>query len=60
MYLRHSCLAQLFGDDSDGFKSGLDYVGSDMDICGGVRGGGVLSWGFSYLGFLSPQTPLIL
>jgi hypothetical protein len=45
MYSRHSSLAQLFGDDSYGFRSGLDDDGSDMDICGGVRG--VLSWGFS-------------
>jgi hypothetical protein len=44
MYSRHSSLAQLFGDDSDGFRSGLDGDGSDMEICGGVRG--VLSWGF--------------
>jgi hypothetical protein len=45
MYSRHSSLAQLFSDDSDGFRSGLDDDGSDMEICGGV-GGGVLSWGF--------------
>jgi hypothetical protein len=45
MYSRHSRLAQLFGDDSDGFRSGVDDDGSDMEICGGVRG--VLSWGFS-------------
>jgi hypothetical protein len=45
MYSRHSSLAQLFGDDSDGFRSGLDDDGSDMEICGGVTG--VLSWGFS-------------
>jgi hypothetical protein len=45
MYSRHSSLAQLFGDDSDGFRSGLDDDGSDMEICGRVRG--VLSWGFS-------------
>jgi hypothetical protein len=38
MYSRHSSLAQLFGDDSDGFRSGLDDDGSDMEICGGVRG----------------------
>jgi hypothetical protein len=38
MYSRHSNLAQLFSDDSDGFKSGLDVDGSDMEICGGVRG----------------------
>jgi hypothetical protein len=43
----HSSLAQLFGEDSDGFRSGLDDDGSDMEICGGVKGGGVLSWGFS-------------
>jgi hypothetical protein len=43
MHSRHSSLAQLFGDDSDG--SGLDDDGSDMEIYGGVRG--VLSWGFS-------------
>jgi hypothetical protein len=45
MYSRHSSLAQLFGDDFDGFRSGLDDDGSDMEICGGVRG--FLSWGFS-------------
>jgi hypothetical protein len=45
MYSRHSSLAQLFGDDSDGFRSGLDDDGADMEICGGVRR--VLSWGFS-------------
>jgi hypothetical protein len=45
MYSQHSSLAQLFGDDSDGFRSGLDDDGTDMEICGGVRG--VLSWGFS-------------
>jgi hypothetical protein len=33
MYSRHSSLAQLFGDDSDGFRSGLDD-GSYMEICG--------------------------
>jgi hypothetical protein len=38
MYLRHSNLAQLFGDDSDGFRSGLDDDGSEMEICSGVRG----------------------
>jgi hypothetical protein len=38
MYSRHSRLAQLFGDDSDGFRSGPDDDGSDMEICGGVRG----------------------
>jgi hypothetical protein len=65
MYLQHSSLAQLFGDDSDGFRSGLDDDRTDMEICGGVRGSflGVLSLegvNFSYLGFLSPQTHLIL
>jgi hypothetical protein len=66
MYSRHSSLAQLFGDDSDGFRSVLDDDGSDMEICGGVRGGpflGVLRLegvNFPYLGFLSPQIPLIL
>jgi hypothetical protein len=45
MYSRHSSFAQLFGDDSDRFRSGLDDDGSDMEIRGGVRGG--LSWGFS-------------
>jgi hypothetical protein len=65
MYSRHSSLAQLFSD-YDGFRSGLDDDGSDMEICGGVRGGpflGVLRLegvNFPYLGFLSPQTPLIL
>jgi hypothetical protein len=54
MYSRHSSLAQLFDDGSDGIRSGLDDDGSYMEICGGV------SWGFSgwvnfpYLGFLSP------
>jgi hypothetical protein len=43
MYSLYSSLAQLFGDDSIGFRLGLDDDGSD--ICGGVRG--VLSWGFS-------------
>jgi hypothetical protein len=38
MYSQHSSLAQLFGDDSDGFRSGLDDDGSDMEICGGVKG----------------------
>jgi hypothetical protein len=63
----HSSLAQLFGDDSNGFRSGLDDDGPDMEIFGGVRGGGpfigvLRSEGvnFPYLGFLSPQTPLIL
>jgi hypothetical protein len=45
MYSPHSDLVQLFGDDSDVFRSGLDDDGSDMEICSGVRG--VLSWGFS-------------
>jgi hypothetical protein len=45
MYSRQSSLAQLFCDDSDRFRSGLDDDGSDMDICGGVSG--VLSWRFS-------------
>jgi hypothetical protein len=30
MYSRHSSLAQLFGDDSDGFRSGLDDDGLDL------------------------------
>jgi hypothetical protein len=47
MYSRHSSSAQLFGDGSDGFRSRLDDDGSDMEICGGVRGVGGLSWGFS-------------
>jgi hypothetical protein len=38
MYSQHSSLAQLFGDDSDGFRSGLDDDGLDMEICGEVRG----------------------
>jgi hypothetical protein len=33
MYSWHSSLAQLFGDDSDGFRLGLDDDGSDMEIC---------------------------
>jgi hypothetical protein len=45
MYSQHSSLAKLFGDDSDGFRSGLDDDGSEMVICGGVRG--FLSWVFS-------------
>jgi hypothetical protein len=45
MYSQHSSLVQLFGEDSDGFRSGLDDDGSDIEICGGARG--VLSWGFS-------------
>jgi hypothetical protein len=56
--MMYSRLAQLFSNDSDGFRSGLDGDGSDMEICGG----GVLSWGlegvnFPYLGFLSPKPP---
>jgi hypothetical protein len=42
MYSQHSSLAQLFGDDSDGFRSGLDDDGSDMEICGGATFWGVL------------------
>jgi hypothetical protein len=38
MYSWHSSLAQLFGDDFDGSRSGNDDDGSDMEICGGVRG----------------------
>jgi hypothetical protein len=38
MYSRHSSLVQLFDGDSDGFRSGLDDDGLDMEICGGVRG----------------------
>jgi hypothetical protein len=65
MYSRHSSLAQLFGDESDGFRSGLDDDDSDMEICGGVRGGpflGVLNLrlervNFPYLGFLIPPNP---
>jgi hypothetical protein len=63
IYSRHSSLAQLFGDDSDGFRSGLYDDGSDMEICGGTRGGpflGVLRLegvNFPILVFLSPQTP---
>jgi hypothetical protein len=38
MYSQHSSLAQLLGDDSNGFRSGLNDDGSDMEICGGVRG----------------------
>jgi hypothetical protein len=34
MYSRHSRLAQLFGDDSNGFRSGLDDDGSDIDVSG--------------------------
>jgi hypothetical protein len=61
MYSRHSSLAQLFGDDSDGFRSELHDDGMDMEICGGVRGVLRLEGvNFPYLGFLSPQTPLIL
>jgi hypothetical protein len=36
--MMYSSSAQLFGDDSDGFRSGLDDDGSDMEISGGVRG----------------------
>jgi hypothetical protein len=36
MYSRHSSLVQLFGDRSDGIRSGLDDDGSYMEICGGV------------------------
>jgi hypothetical protein len=62
MYSQHSSLAQLLGDDSDGFRSGLDDDGSDMEICGGVRGPflGVLRLegvNLPYFGFLSPQIP---
>jgi hypothetical protein len=32
MYSQHLRLAQLFGDDSDGLKLGLDDDGSDMEI----------------------------
>jgi hypothetical protein len=39
MYSRHSSLAQLFGADSDGFRSGLDDDDSDMEICGGSQVG---------------------
>jgi hypothetical protein len=39
MYSWHSSLAQLFGDDSNGFRSGLHDDGLDMEICGGIRGG---------------------
>jgi hypothetical protein len=65
MYSRHSSLAQLFGDDSDRFRSGLDDNGSDIEICGGVRGPflGVLGLegvNFPYLGFLSPKPPNIV
>jgi hypothetical protein len=35
-YSRHSSLAQLSGDDSDGFRSGHDDDGSDMEIYGGA------------------------
>jgi hypothetical protein len=63
MYSRHSSLAQLFGD-SDGFRSWLDDDGSDMEICGGVKGGGPFlgvfrleGVNFYYLGFFSPKPP---
>jgi hypothetical protein len=66
MYSWHSCLAQLLGDDSNGFRSGLDDDGSEMEICG-VRGCHPFLRVFRlegvnlpYLGFLSSQTPLIL
>jgi hypothetical protein len=65
MYSRHSSLAQLFGDDSDGFRSVLDDDGSDMEICG-VRGApflGVLRLegvNFPYLGFYPPNLPNIV
>jgi hypothetical protein len=45
MYSRHSSLAQLFGDDSDEFRSGLDDDGLDMGNLWWSKG--VLSWGFS-------------
>jgi hypothetical protein len=35
MHLQHSSLAQLFGEDSG---RGIDDDGSDMKICGGIRG----------------------
>jgi hypothetical protein len=64
IYSRHSSLAQLFGDDSNGFRSELDDDGSDMEICGGVRGFlGVLRLegvNFPYLGFLSRKPPNIV
>jgi hypothetical protein len=44
MYSRHSSLAQLFGDDSNGFRSGLDEDGSDMEICKGVLFRGFSGW----------------
>jgi hypothetical protein len=59
----HSSLAQLFSDDSDGFRSGLDDDGSDMEICGGERGDPFLGVfrlegvNFPYLGFYPPKPP---
>jgi hypothetical protein len=56
MYSRH--LAQLFGDGSDGIRSGLDDDGSYMEICGGVfRLEGV---NFPYLVFFPPNPPNIV
>jgi hypothetical protein len=46
MFSRHSSLAQLLGDDSNGFRSGLDDDGSDMEICGGVFKGASFLEGF--------------
>jgi hypothetical protein len=66
MYSLHLSLVQLFGEGSDVIRSGLEDNGSYMEICGGVRGGPFLGVfrlegvNFPYLGFLSPQTPLIL
>jgi hypothetical protein len=37
MYSWHSSLVQLFGDGSDGIRSGLDDDGSFMEICGGFH-----------------------
>jgi hypothetical protein len=68
MYSRHSSLAQLLGDDSDGFRSGLDDDGSDMEICGGIREGGPFLGG-SQVGrgqfslfrfFITPNPPNIV
>jgi hypothetical protein len=42
----NSRLTQLFGVDSDGFRW-LDDDGSDMEICGGIWGGGGPFLGFS-------------
>jgi hypothetical protein len=64
MYSRHSSFALLFGDDSDGFRSGLDDNG--LEIYGGVRGGPFLGAlrsegvNFPYLGFLSPPQMFVL